>query len=197
MIARIHSMERSSMASAKEKMLAGELYIADDPELNAERLETALIVARFNSSSAADPQLRQLILKELCGSVGDSVEVRPPFSCVYGEPISLGHRVFVNFGCVFLDMAPVDVGDGAWLGPGVQLLTGTHPLDPTLRKAGYEYGEKVTVGPDAWLGGGVIVLPGVTIGEGSVVGAGSVVTKDVPAGVVAYGNPARVIRTLT
>ncbi|WP_067177542.1 sugar O-acetyltransferase [Microtetraspora niveoalba] len=184
------------MATAKEKMLAGELYIADDPQLNSERLEAALIVEKYNSSSAADPGLRRLLLEELCDSVGHSVEVRPPFSCVYGKRISLGDRVFVNFGCVFLDMSYIDIGNGAWVGPGVQLLTGTHPLDPQLRKAGYEYGQKITVGADAWLGGGVIVMPGITIGDGAVIGAGSVVTKDVPPGVLAYGNPARVVRTL-
>lgn len=184
------------MTTAKEKMLAGELYLTDDPQLNCERREAALLVEKYNRSSAADPGLRRNILAQLCGSVGDAVEVRPPFSCVYGKRICLGDNVFVNFGGVFLDMSYIEVSNGAWLGPHVQLLTGTHPLDPQVRKAGYEYGEKITVGADAWLGGGVIVLPGITIGEGAVIGAGSVVTKDIPAGVLAYGNPARVVRTL-
>jgi maltose O-acetyltransferase len=185
------------MATAKDKMLAGELYIADDPQLNSERLRTALLVEKYNLSSAADPTLRRKILEEMCGSVGNSVEVRPPFSCVYGKQIFLGDGVFINFGSVFLDMAYIEIESGTWIGPHVQLLTGTHPLNPELRLKGYEYGAKITLGANSWLGGGVIVLPGITVGAGAVVGAGSVVTRDVPPGCLAYGNPARVVRTAT
>ncbi|GAB4448652.1 MAG: sugar O-acetyltransferase [Chloroflexi bacterium OHK40] len=180
----------------RERMLAGELYIADDPQLAAESRRAAVLMQRFNSSDPTDPVARRALLRELLGSFGEGAEIRPPFSCDYGYQIRIGARTFINYGAVLLDVAPITIGEDAQLGPNVQLLTPTHPLDPELRRAKWEAAEPITLGDNVWLGGGVIVLPGVSIGANTVVGAGAVVTKDLPANVVAVGNPARVIRTL-
>ncbi len=182
------------MTSHKERMLAGELYIADDPELAADLRNAALLMERYNASSAADPQARAALLAELLGTVGEPVEVRPPLYVDYGYHVEIGPRTFVNFGAVFLDVAPIKIGADVQIGPNVQLLTPTHPVDPEARRAKWEAALPITIGDNVWLGGGVIVCPGVTIGADTVVGAGSVVTKDLPPGVVAVGNPARVRR---
>jgi maltose O-acetyltransferase len=172
----------------KEKMLAGELYRAGDPELVAERLRCRELLRRLPDDPA--------VLEDLLGQVGHGAEIVTPFACDYGYNISLGARAFVNFNCVFLDCAPITIGDGAQIGPGVQLLAADHPLDPDQRNAGRENAKPVAIGANAWLGGGAIVLPGRSVGENSVVGAGSVVTRDIPGNVVAAGNPARLIREL-
>ncbi len=177
-------------------MLAGDLYLADDPELAAMSLRARRLQDRFNRSDAEASDERWEILVDLLGSIGAGTEIRPPFACDYGSHIHLGERVFANFGLVALDVAPITIGDDVQIGPNVQLLTPTHPLDPELRRAKWEAAEPIEIGTNAWLGGGAIVLAGVTVGEDSVVGAGAVVTKDVPPGSVAVGNPARVIRSL-
>ncbi|MFE2375027.1 sugar O-acetyltransferase [Streptomyces sp. NPDC059398] len=177
-------------------MLAGEFYLPDDPELVADALRAAVLSERFNSSAPTDPAGRRAALTELLGSLGEDVEVRPPLRVDYGSNITIGPRTFVNFGAVFLDVGTITIGADVQIGPNVQLLTPTHPIDPGKRRAKWEAAEPVTVGDNVWLGGGVIVCPGVTIGENTVVGAGSVVTKDLPANVVAVGSPARVIRTI-
>ena len=180
----------------RQRMLAGDLYLADDPELVAQALRARRLQDRFNRTAADDAGGRGAILAELVAEVGAGTEVRPPFYCDYGWNIRLGARVFANFGLVALDVAPITIGDDAQLGPNVQLLTPTHPLEPGLRLAKWEAGGPIVIGANAWLGGGAIVLAGVTIGADAVVGAGAVVTRDVPPGVVAVGNPARVIRSL-
>ena len=190
------AVEEEPVSGQKERMLAGELYIADDPELAIDARRAALLVEQFNSSSAAAPERRQALLRELLGEIGDGVEVRPPFYCDYGYQISIGPGTFVNFGAVLLDVARITVGADVQVGPNVQLLTPTHPIDAAQRRAKWEAAEPITVGDNVWLGGGAIVLPGVTIGENTVVGAGSVVTRDLPADVVAAGNPARIVRDL-
>ncbi|MET9530846.1 sugar O-acetyltransferase [Streptomyces sp. NPDC006649] len=177
-------------------MLAGELYLADDPELVADALRAAVLSERFNSSPPTDPAGRRAALAELLGSLGEDVEVRPPLRVDYGSHITIGPRTFVNFGAVLLDVGAIVIGADVQIGPNVQLLTPTHPIDPEQRRAKWEAAQPITVGDNVWLGGGVIVCPGVTIGENTVVGAGSVVTRDLPANVVAVGNPARVIRTV-
>jgi maltose O-acetyltransferase len=182
--------------SNRERMLAGDLYIADDPQLAAESGRAATLLHRFNNSDPADPAARHATLRELIGSLGEGVEIRPPLFCDYGYQIAIGARTFVNYGAVFLDVAKITIGEDVQFGPNVQLLTPTHPLDPETRQAKYEAAEPITIGNNVWLGGGVIVLPGVTIGDNTVVGAGAVVTKDLPPNVVAVGNPARVIRQL-
>ncbi|MDT0345787.1 sugar O-acetyltransferase [Streptomyces litchfieldiae] len=177
-------------------MLAGQPYLADDPELAADGLRGALLSERFNATSAADPEGRRAALAELLGELGEGTEVRPPLRVDYGYRITIGPRTFVNFGAVFLDVARITIGADVQMGPHVQLLTPTHPVEPEPRRAKWEAAEPITIGDNVWLGGGVIVCPGVTIGENTVVGAGSVVTKNLPANVVAVGNPARVVRDL-
>ncbi len=182
--------------SMRERMLAGDLYIADDPEL-AEGSSRALDLAdAYNATTVRQGPLRRQLLAELLGAVGDGTEIRPPFYVDYGSHIRIGARCFANFGLVALDVASITIGDDVQIGPNVQLLTPTHPVEPDPRRAKREAAEPITIGDNVWLGGGAIVLPGVSIGENTVVGAGAVVTRDLPANVVAVGNPARVVRTL-
>jgi maltose O-acetyltransferase len=182
--------------SQRERMLAGDLYLADDPALAAESRRAAVLMKEFNDSSPVEAGVRRRILAELLGSLGEDTEIRPPFYCDYGFHTHVGARTFVNFGLVALDVAPIRIGDDVQVGPRVQLLTPTHPLQPELRRAKWEAAEPITIGNNVWLGGGVIVCPGVTIGSDTVVGAGSVVTRDLPAGVLAVGTPASVVRSL-
>ena len=180
----------------KERMQRGELYIADDPELRADMARAAEILDRYNATRHAEQPLRDELLRELLGEVGDGVVVNPTFRCDYGTPVSIGAGTFVNYGCVMLDVVPIRIGAACQLATNVQLLSATHPVDPGPRRAGWEYAEPITIADNVWLGGGAIVCPGVTIGEDTVVGAGAVVTRDLPAGVVAVGNPARVLREI-
>ena len=176
------------MGVQKERMLAGEPYIADDPELTADYRRALRLCRQYNESED------RAVLAELLAVLGDDVDVRPPFRIEYGYQTRIGSRTFVNHDAVFLDVARITVGDDVQMGPHVQLLTATHPIDPELRRARWEGGEPITIGDNVWLGGGVIVCPGVTIGENTVVGAGAVVPEDLPPNVVAVGNPARVVK---
>lgn len=182
--------------SQRERMLAGDLYVADDPELVAESRRAAALMHRFNTSDPSDSGEQHRILSELLGHLGEGAEIRPPVRCDYGYQIHIGARTFINFGAVLLDVATITIGEDVQIGPNVQFLTPTHPLKPEMRRAKLEAAKPITIDDNVWLGGGVIILPGVSIGENTVVGAGSVVTKDLPANVVAVGNPARVIRQL-
>ena len=184
------------MSEQKDRMLAGELYHANDPELRADAERCDRLLRRYNATSAEDRDERMAILRELLGSVGDGVAVRPPLAMDYGYQTSIGPGTFINCGAVILDVGRVRIGADVQIGPNVQLLTPTHPLDPEQRRSGAEAAEPITIGDNAWLGGGVIVCPGVTIGQDTVVGAGAVVTRDLPRGVLAVGNPARVVRSL-
>ena len=177
-------------------MTSGERYRADDPEIVAAHHRAVRLVDRYNHSSIDDPDERRRLLVELLGAFGAGSVIRPPLACDYGSPIRIGARCFVNFGLVALDPAPITIGDHVQIGPNVQLLTATHPLDPGLRRAGWEAAGPITLGDNVWLGGGAIVLADVTIGDDTVVGAGAVVTRDLPARVVAVGSPARIIRRL-
>jgi maltose O-acetyltransferase len=183
--------------SQRERMLAGDLYLADDPVLARESQRAAELTKEYNDSSPSDPATRRRILIELLGSLGADAEVRPPFYCDYGFHTHIGARTFVNFGLVALDVAPIKIGDDVQVGPYVQLLTPTHPLEPEPRRAKWEAAEPIAISENVWLGGGVIVCPGVTIGADTVVAAGAVVTRDLPPGVLAVGAPARVVRSLT
>jgi maltose O-acetyltransferase len=174
----------------KERMLRGELYIADDPELTADLTRAQELLDRYNRTAHGEQAERDRLLRELLGGVGDGVVVKPPFRCDYGTPITIGPGTFVNYECIMLDVAPIAIGAACQIATRVQLLTATHPIDPAPRRAGWEYGEPITIGNNVWLGGGVIVCPGVTIGDDTVVGAGAVVTRDLPGGVVALGAPA-------
>ena len=171
-------------------MLAGEWYLADDPELAAELARAIELSAAFNASGAHED------LVQMLGEVAEDVDVRTPLRLDYGYQISIGARTFVNYGCVFADVARIAIGADVQIGPNVQLLTPVHPIDPELRRAKWEAGRPITIGDNVWLGGGVIVCPGVTIGENTVVGAGAVVPKDLPGNVVAVGNPARIVREI-
>jgi maltose O-acetyltransferase len=179
------------MASEREKMIAGELYRASDPELVAAHLRAQQLLARYNATAPSAASEREALLRELFGVVGGAPTVKPRFACDYGFNIRAGRNLFVNYDCVFLDCAPIDIGDGVQIGPAVQLYTATHPLDPAERRSGLEGARPIRIGDNVWIGGGAIVLPGVTIGDDAVIGAGSVVTRNVPAGAVAVGNPAR------
>jgi maltose O-acetyltransferase len=180
----------------RERMLAGDLYLAEDPELAAALRRATQLADEYNAIAPRDREAAKEILATLLGGVGAETTVRAPIYVDYGEHLTIGARTFVNFGLVALDVAPIAIGDDCQLGPNVQLLTAYHPTEPEPRRAKLEAAAPITIGANVWLGGGVIVLPGVTIGDDSVVGAGSVVTKDVPAGVLAVGNPARVVREL-
>ena len=182
--------------SEKQKMAAGELYYANDPELGRERRAARRLLAQYNATSPDDPAARLALLRQLFGAVGDGADIQPHFACDYGYMIRIGKNAFINYNCVFLDGAPIEIGDDLQMGPAVQLYTAFHPLDRQTRSAGLEYARPIRIGDGVWIGGGAIVLAGVTVGDGSVIGAGSVVRQDVPAGVVAAGNPARIIRTL-
>ncbi|MEO8813421.1 MAG: sugar O-acetyltransferase [Caulobacteraceae bacterium] len=179
------------MATEKEKMLAGELYDASDPLIEADGAAAMAWLARYNAAGLGPASLRALLTEQF-KSVGEGAFVRPPFHCDYGFNITLGAGVFLNFNCVILDVVEVVVGAGTQIGPGVQLLAADHPRDPARRRRGLEFGRPIRVGANVWIGGGALVLPGVTIGDDVIVGAGSVVTHDVPAGATVVGNPARV-----
>lgn len=180
----------------RERMLAGEPYIADDPEILRDSQRALRLTHAINQTDPTDGETLRGLYSELLGSYGEGAEIRPPFRCDYGYQTTFGARSFANFGLVVLDVATVTIGDDVQLGPQVQLLTATHPLDPTPRRDKWEAAEPIVIGDNVWLGGGVIVCPGVSIGENTVVGAGAVVVTSLPANVVAVGAPARVIRTL-
>jgi maltose O-acetyltransferase len=179
-----------------EKMLAGEPYDALDAELVRRRQRARELQWSFNATLETEQARRRQLLSELLGRGGDSCWIQPPFFCDYGFNIELGDKVYFNFNCVVLDVASVKVGARTMFGPAVQVYTATHPLNPYERRT-KEFARPIRIGADCWIGGGTIVLPGVTIGDMSVIGAGSVVTRDVPGGVVAAGNPCRVIRELS
>jgi maltose O-acetyltransferase len=184
------------MPRAKELMRAGELYPGDDPELIRELDERQALVSALNAIPYQRAEERQAALSELLAGIGEETFVRPPFYCDYGDGITIGGGTFVNFNCTMLDGARISIGDEVLIASGVQLITASHPIDPEPRRSAWEQALPITIGDGVWLGAGAIVLPGVSIGENTVVGAGAVVTKDLPAGVVAYGNPARVAREI-
>jgi maltose O-acetyltransferase len=172
--------------SEKEKMIRGELYFAEDAVLVAERVAAEVLQRRYNESGDAK------VLRALLGIVGDGTTVRGPFYCDYGYNIFLGSKVFLNFGCVLLYVCRIEIGDGTQIGPSVQIYAADHPRDAEVRKQGLENGRPVVIGKNVWIGGGAILLPGVSVGDDAVIGAGSVVTHDVAAGSTVMGNPARV-----
>ena len=178
------------MRTEKEKMLAGELYDASDPELQADLAATQRWLTRYNAALDATAGERRALLLERLAAVGNGAVIRPPFHCDYGFNISLGAGVFLNFNCVILDVAEVQIGDGTQIGPAVQIYTADHPRDLAQRQAGLEFGRPVKIGRDVWIGGAAVILPGVTLGDGAVIGAGAVVTRDVAAGATVVGNPA-------
>ena len=179
----------------REKMIAGGLYDPFDPELVAGRERARDLCQALNATRESQQEERRRILRDLFGTGGDSVWMQPPFFCDYGTNIELGERVFFNFNCVVLDVCRVRIGDFTLCGPAVQIYTPMHPLNAEQRRR-EEFGKPIEIGSDVWIGGGAIILPGVRIGSRAVIGAGSVVTRDVPDGVFAAGNPCRVIREI-
>ncbi|MFD6496213.1 sugar O-acetyltransferase [Streptomyces sp. NPDC059944] len=179
-----------------ERMLAGDLYIADDPEIAKRQRRAMRLAVRYQAAYLEDAVGSRPILAELLGSVGEDVDLRPPLYVDYGSNITIGARTFVNYNLTALDVARITIGEDCQLGPNVQLLTPTHPLEPDPRRDKLEAARPITIGDNVWIGGGAIVCPGVTIGDNSVVGAGAVATRDIPANVVAVGNPARPVREL-
>ena len=184
------------MPTEREKMLAGELYDAMDPDLVAARGRARDLCQTLNATRESEGEARRRVLGELFARGGDTVWMQPPFFCDYGFNIELGERVFFNFNCVVLDVCPVRIGSFSLFGPAVQIYTPLHPLNAALRRR-EEYGAPVDIGSDVWVGGGAIILPGVRIGSRAVIGAGSVVTRDIPEGVFAAGNPCRIVRDIT
>jgi maltose O-acetyltransferase len=185
------------MKTEKEKMVAGELYNPLDEELSADRVKTRLLLKELNESWEDEPAERLRIMKELLPNATTDLWLQPPFFCDYGYNMKIAERVFFNFNCVVLDVAPVVIGSRTMFGPNVQIYTATHPMNPVERSSGVEYAKPITIGDDVWVGGSVVICPGVTIGDRSVIGAGSVVTKNIPSDVFAAGNPCRVIRNLS
>ena len=182
----------SPARTEKQKMLAGDLYDAGDDELQADLAATREWLVRYNAALGMGSADRRVLLAERLGAVGDGATVRPPFHCDYGFNVELGTGVFMNFGCVILDVVKVTIGDKTQIGPNVQILTADHPRSAAEREAGLEFGRPIRIGRNVWIGGGAILLPGITVGDDAVIGAGSVVTRDVPAGATVVGNPARV-----
>ncbi|HAA26860.1 MAG TPA: maltose acetyltransferase [Cyanobacteria bacterium UBA8553] len=180
----------------KQKMLAGELYRSTDSELVAQRQSARRLTRLYNSTTEQEQERRSQILFELFGAAGLTIEIEPPFYCDYGSNIFAGDGFYMNFGCVILDCNRVDIGEKVMCGPAVQIYTATHPTDPEVRLSGLEFAAPVQIGNNVWIGGGAIICPGVTIGDDTTIAAGSVVVKDIPARVVAAGNPCRVIRHL-
>jgi maltose O-acetyltransferase len=184
------------MRTEKQKMLAGELYDPLDLELVQARERARDLCQDLNASGERNLHARRSISKKLFGKGGDSVWLQPPFFCDYGQNVLLGERVFFNFNCVVLDVCQVKIGDFSQFGPAVQIYTATHPMNAELRRK-QEFGKPIEIGADVWVGGGAIICPGVKIGSKTVIGAGSVVTREVPSGVFAAGNPCRIIREIT
>lgn len=182
--------------SERRKMVAGELYDPMDDELVAARTRARNLCQLLNASPEADADTRRRIVTELFGAGGDTVWMQPPFLCDYGANIELGERVFFNFNCVVLDVCPVRIGSFTLFGPSVQILTPMHPWNAAERRK-KEFGKPIEIGSDVWVGGGAIILPGVRIGARAVIGAGSVVSRDIPDGMFAAGNPCRVVREIT
>jgi maltose O-acetyltransferase len=179
-----------------EKMVAGERYFANAPELDEARRETREMLLQFNTTSERLVEQRLSLISKLFPKAGQGLFVTPPFRCDYGWNIITGDNVYFNFNCVILDGCPVTIGSNTLFGPSVQIYSACHPIDAVERRSGIEFGKPVTIGCDVWVGGASVICPGVTIGDRVVIGAGSVVTKDIPSDVVAVGNPCRVIRRL-
>lgn len=177
-------------------MLSGELYDALDEQLSLERTKARLLLNKLNFASADDSKTMIAILKELIPNAGKDLWIQPPFYCDYGYNIDVGDKVFFNFNCVVLDVMKVSIGSRTLFGPNVQIYTATHPINSHQRATGLEYAKPIVIGEDVWVGGSVVICPGVTIGSRSVIGAGSVVTKDIAGDVFAAGNPCKIIRTI-
>lgn len=181
----------------KEKMLSGKLYIAQNDELISDNKQARRLTRLFNQATEDEADKRLSYLNQLFGRVGKNIWIEPPFRCDYGQHIFIGENFYANYDCIIIDVCPVTIGSNVFFGPRVCIYTALHPIDAEVRATGLEYGKPVTIGNDVWVGGNTVINPGVTIGDNVVIGSGSVVTKDIPSGVVAVGNPCRVLRAIT
>lgn len=179
------------MKTEKEKMIAGELFLPGDPELCEDRSRAQRFMRAYNSTIVDDTNIRKPLLDSHLGGIGTDTVIRAPLFIDYGYNIRIGSDTFLNYGCVFLDICPVTIGDHCQIGPGVHFYAVEHPREPDARKTGAEFGRPITVGNNVWIGGQAVIMPGITIGDNAIIGAASVVTKDVPAGASVVGNPAR------
>ncbi|MEM6844771.1 MAG: sugar O-acetyltransferase [Bacteroidota bacterium] len=185
------------MKTEKEKMLAGELYDPQDKQLADERIQTRLLIKELNDIREDQTEERARVLQKLIPNAGGGLWLQPPFYCDYGSNMMIGEKVFFNFNCVVLDVTYVKIGSRTLFGPNVQIYTATHPVDYRERSSGLEFAKPISIGEDVWVGGSAIICPGVTVGDRTIIGAGSVVTRDIPSDVFAAGNPCKVIRKLT
>lgn len=185
------------MVNNKERLLAGKLYRSEGEEISQMKRHGRRLSYLFNQTAPDENELREKLIRELFGSAGKNIYVKAPFYCSHGSNICVGDDCFINFDCIFLDLNRITLGDHVMIGPRVSIYTASHPIDLEVRKSGLEYALPVTIGNDVWIAGSVVINPGVTIGEGTIIGSGAVVTKDIPAGVIAAGNPCKVIRNIT
>lgn len=185
------------MATNKENMLAGKLYMAGGEELAKDNKRSRMLTRLFNNTTEEQIEYRTQLLKELFESTGESLYIEPPFRCDYGSNITVGNNFYANFDCIILDVAKVTIGDNVFFAPRVGVYTAGHPIDAGVRNTLLEFGKPVTIGNNVWVGGNVVINPGVTIGNNVVIGSGAVVTKDIPDNVIAVGNPCRVLREIT
>lgn len=183
--------------SEKERMLSGELYIANDKELALDNKNARILTRLFNTSTEEQMAYRRQILKELFASSGENIHIEPPFRCDYGCHISIGENFYANYDCIIIDVCDVKIGENVLFGPRVSIYTAGHPVDAEVRNTQLEFGKPITIGNDVWIGGNTVINPGVTIGDNVVIGSGSIITKDIPSGVIAVGNPCRVLRPIT
>lgn len=181
----------------KEKMLSGNLYMANDQELKADVKKSRMLTRLFNNTTEEQKEYRAELLKELFKKTGDNIYIEPSFKCDYGCNISVGNNFYANFDCIILDVCNVDIGENVFFAPRVCIYTAGHPIDAEVRNTGLEFGKPVKIGNNVWVGGSTVINPGVNIGSNVVIGSGSVVTKDIPDNVIAVGNPCRVLREIT
>jgi len=185
------------MTSEKQRMLAGELYIASDAELVRDFKRARTLTRQFNNSTEEDTEYRKNLLRELFAATGENIHIEPPFRCDYGSQITVGENFYANFDCIILDVCEVKIGDNVMFGPRVHIFTAGHPIDAEVRNSQLEFGKPVTIGDNVWIGGNVVINLGVTIGNNTIIGSGAVVTKDIPPNVIAVGNPCKVLREIT
>lgn len=183
--------------SEKERMLAGELYIAQDEELAADNRQSRKLTRLFNTTTEEQQEYRKELIARLFEQVGENYYIEPPFRCDYGCNISIGDNFYANYDCIILDVNKVHIGNNVFFAPRVNIFTAGHPISAKVRNTLLEYGKPVTIGNNVWVGGNTVINPGITIGDNVVIGSGSVVNRDIPSGVVAAGNPCKVIRNIT
>lgn len=181
----------------KERMLSGTLYIANDEELGKDNKKARVLTRLFNNTTEEQLEYRSELLKELFESTGKKLFIEPSFKCDFGCNISIGENFYANYDCIIIDVCKVKIGNDVSFGPRVSIFTAAHPIDAGVRNTLLQYGKPVTIGNDVWIGGNTVINPGVTIGNNVVIGSGSVVTKDIPDGVIAAGNPCKVLRKIT